>query len=146
MTINAPQAAARIREALEAGPTPGPWLYRGKSNSFHKAPPEGTQYTYGDFILTVGSDDDEKPETQANIDYIAACAPEALIAILDRMDELAKDAARWKAEANDLRHLLDTRPALNEGLVEAYRGWTGRVYTADAYRAIFARAALTPKD
>ena len=91
------QAAARIREALEAGPTPGPWLYRGKSNSFHKPPPEGTQYVYGDFILTVGSDyDDEKPETQANIDYIAACSPDSLRALLAERDELAKDAARYR--------------------------------------------------
>lgn len=121
--MDAQQAAARIREALEAGPTPGPWLYRGKSNSFHKPPPEGTQYVYGDFILTVGSDyDDEKPETQANIDYIAACSPDSLRALLAERDELAKDAARYRWLRNEawgggvarhkFPHVVEYRPGL----------------------------------
>lgn len=130
--MDAHQAAARIREALEAGPTPGPWLYRGKSNSFHKPPPEGTQYVYGDFILTVGSDyDDEKPETQANIDYIAACSPDSLRALLAERDELAKDAANALA-------------ALDSFIAQPDKHFESG--TADFSGVHLARAALTKKD
>jgi hypothetical protein len=31
--------------------TPGPWLYRGKSDSVHRPPPAGTAYQYGDTIF-----------------------------------------------------------------------------------------------
>jgi hypothetical protein len=39
--------------------TPGPWLYRPKSNSWHKAPPDGTRYSYGECILGMDSDSDD---------------------------------------------------------------------------------------
>ncbi len=32
--------------------TPGPWLFRGKSNSVYTAPPPGTVYTYGSIIFS----------------------------------------------------------------------------------------------
>jgi hypothetical protein len=38
-------------EALLAKATPGPWLYRCKSNSWHRPPPAGTQYQYGESIM-----------------------------------------------------------------------------------------------
>lgn len=32
--------------------TPGPWLFRGKSNSVYTTPPTGSVYTYGSIIFS----------------------------------------------------------------------------------------------
>lgn len=45
------------------------------------------------------------------------------------------DAHALQAEINDLRYLLDTRPAMNAGLAEAYAEWTAKVYIAEHHRA-----------
>ena len=62
---------ARNLLALREKATPGPWLMRWKSNSLHKAPPPNTPYTYGDFVITVGSDDHDGEKTE-DVDFIAA--------------------------------------------------------------------------
>ncbi len=77
-------AAARIREALEAGPTPGPWDSCGS-----------LVYLAGDG----GFDMRNCPAAAENAAYIAACSPDALRALLAERDELAKDAARWRLVA-----------------------------------------------
>ena len=53
------------------------------------------------------------------------------------------DAHALQAEINDLRYLLDTRPAMNAGLAEAYAEWTAKVYIAEHSRADAARAATS---
>lgn len=46
----------------------------------------------------------------------------------------------------DLQHLLDSRPAINAGLLDTYTTWTHKVYQAEIHRSIFARhgAATLP--
>jgi hypothetical protein len=44
--------------------------------------------------------------------------------LLDELQELRQEVAR-------LQDLLDRRPALNSGLVEAYINWTAEVYSSD---------------
>lgn len=36
--------------------TPGPWLYRIKSNSWYRAAPDGSPSSYGEYIFTMGLD------------------------------------------------------------------------------------------
>ena len=54
--------------------TPGPWLFRGKSNSVYTAPPAGTVYTYGSIIF--GFHDVAEP-TDADLALVLA-APDLL--------------------------------------------------------------------
>lgn len=59
---------------------------------------------------------------------------------LDHLEALAKDVRAvfpsstvraLIAEVRRMRALLDNRPALNAGLVEAYHHWTAGVYESD---------------
>jgi len=88
---------ARNLLALREKATPGPWLMRWKSNSLHKAPPPNTPYTYGDFVITVGSDDHDGEKTE-DVDFIAAAHDMAdIIAALLAENErltLALDGSR----------------------------------------------------
>ncbi len=63
-------------EQLASASIPGPWLYRAKSSSLCTPPPAGTAYTYGDFIIRLGGDDEDTPEQEATIEYIAAMDPD----------------------------------------------------------------------
>lgn len=60
-------------------------------------------------------------------DYRVETEPSVAIALLD-----ALEAA--ESERDRLRNLLDCRPALNSGVIEAYAKWTGVVYDSDAAR------------
>lgn len=51
-------------------------------------------------------------------EYIGAVSPANVLALI--------------AEVRRLRTLLDNRPALNAGLIEAYTLWTAGVYASDA--------------
>jgi len=62
--------------------TPLPWLYRSKSNSWHKLPPEGTKYTYGDSIM-----DDDNDLAWRDQGYLEK-AVNAVPSMLDEIDRL----------------------------------------------------------
>ena len=91
-----------LRKALEKA-TPGPWLYRAKSNSFHKPPPEGTKYTYGESIIELSNYEDETPQQIADMDFLlAAVNPETIRALLDASRLLAEK----EAEIAELQSLV----------------------------------------
>lgn len=66
---------------------------------------------------------------------------------IDEIERIAKAGDPWGyaatptnvlaliAEVGRLRTLLDNRPALNAGLIEAYHTWTAGVYASDAATA-----------
>lgn len=88
------QEIARIRAALAAGPTPGPWAHIGM----------------GDVVALVGPDYELHPDhlhhicdaagmCDVNPDYIAACNPSAMTALLAHMDAQAAEIERLQADA-----------------------------------------------
>ncbi len=80
----------KLREVALAA-TPGPWLYRGKSNSWHHVPPEGSSYRYGHSILDV---DNELKE--ADVCFIQTFNPQTILALLDAYKASARDAERYR--------------------------------------------------
>ena len=57
------------------------------------------------------------------------------IALLDQNDKDLRALAHERARADRLQRILDTRPALNSGLVEAYAKWSQTIYIMDAAHA-----------
>lgn len=96
-----------IRDALAAGPTPGPWE--------QKEPEEDKQYLRirgrrlgGRFkianvaapkiaLLDSELQSREDAESAANAAYIAACHPERIARLLDALELAQKDAERYRA-------------------------------------------------
>lgn len=83
----------KLRAALAACPHKGPWLHRAKSNGLFTPPPEGTQYSFGQYLTTLG--DDEAADCEI-IDYIIAASPDRIARLLDRLEAAERDAARWQ--------------------------------------------------
>lgn len=91
--------------------TPGPWLYRAKSNSWYKAPPEGSGYSYGDFIMGMGDDaegtnDWDEPFLIAAVQFLRThhaelevMARDAHLLRLMFPDEAGRELARKTLEA-----------------------------------------------
>lgn len=48
-----------------------------------------------------------------------------------RADDLAREAMTWRNKHDEMRALLDSRPAINAGLVAAYITWNGQCYQLD---------------
>jgi hypothetical protein len=48
-----------------------------------------------------------------------------------RADDLAREAMTWRNRHDEMRALLDSRPAINAGLVAAYITWNGQCYQLD---------------
>lgn len=101
----------KIREALEAGPTPGPW-----ENSFGSAympkltynvcSPDGSM---GPVVCHIVAHDNAKQNGQ----FIAACSPQNIAALLAEITDLQgvvhcmnEDFATLKAERDALRKAL----------------------------------------
>ena len=53
-----------------------------------------------------------------------------------REDLLADSAAYYEAECERLQRIIDSRPAINAGLVEAYIEWSQGIYQCDINRQI----------
>lgn len=51
------------------------------------------------------------------------------------------EVRRLTANLHELRALLDRRPAVNQGLFDAYQKWTGEVYALDWLNALDAPPA-----
>ena len=123
---DAQQALAQVREALAAGPTPGPWSVEIVPTSCgicHKVgpfpgkrPDDPPRHAclYADYPSQGNPADDE---LKANAAFIAACNPAAIRELLDERDALkaeydkreALDAEieRLTAERDELRRQLD---------------------------------------
>lgn len=95
-----------LREVAEKA-TPGPWLYRGKSNSWHQAPDPGTNYTYGHSIM------DEYNEMKVeDVEYVEAFHPTTAIALLD---ELAALRTENEGLMEALSQFVDSAEEVNLG-------------------------------
>lgn len=97
----------RLLDALAAGPTPGPWEHIAKlsASESHRGFTVGVRNGWK--LADVRPIDEDGVEGSANAAFIAACHPEAMRALLDRLaereaecDRLREDAARldWLAE------------------------------------------------
>lgn len=102
------EAEQRIREALAAGPTPGPWVsfYKHKYDEWHVGVPLPGQ----SMKLALFPDGCPTERPQADAEFIAACNPENIATVFaDRGEREAKMQAeieRLRAERDALRELL----------------------------------------
>lgn len=96
-------AIKRIREALAAGPTPGPWYLRTNRHPttngrawgwLDTQPPGGSQYGPPGLQITW----ERGSKSEANADYIAACNPENVAALLAELDRLTRERDEARAE------------------------------------------------
>lgn len=129
--------------ALARAATPGPWRVEAQGhaeqdvarvNNLEVAPPDSVE-------LAHCADDAA---------YIAAVSPDVvlgLIAEVERLRLLLRKSTAWhelsrrevamlRRQRDALRAILDRRPALNDGLREAYAAWTAEVYAMDAMDAV----------
>ena len=117
-TLETPEIA-RIRAALAAGPTPGPWV---SSPSDLWSTPSGKFCQWGRYLISAGSKDvqvddyyriaavsniNDKPENKANADLIEACNPAAMTALLAHIDAQAAEIERLQADAGHAVALPD---------------------------------------
>ena len=93
-----------IRDALAAGPTPGPWYLRTNRHPttdgrawgwLDTQPPGGGQYAPPGLQITW----ERGSKSEANADYIAACNPAAITALLADLDAARADAERLSSLA-----------------------------------------------
>lgn len=91
-------------------------------------------------IAAIDLPDNAEFET-ARWQYRAHTHPETILALLDALEAadvkntlLSACLHKAEEERDRLRNLLDCRPALNSGVIEAYAKWTGVVYDSDAAR------------
>jgi hypothetical protein len=108
----ADKAAGAIREALAAGPTLD-W-HQGPYGELHGA--DGRIVTFANAGVAFGSAYDH-PEREANTRFLHAASPAALVAILDEMDRLRKDA-QWLDSLERIEELLNAiRGEADEGAI-----------------------------
>jgi len=138
-------AEKEIREALAAGPTPGPWSVKTVPTSCgicHKVGPfPGKQpdslprhaCLYADYPIQGNPADDE---LEANARFIAACHPAAIRELLDEIERLRADARRyrWLRIGHNAMLLMETyrwtMPEQMDGAVDIAIGKIGDNDTA----------------
>jgi len=131
----------QLRDLAKAA-TPGPWRVEAQGhawqevarvNNLEVAPPASVE-------LAHCADDAA---------YIAAVSPDVvlgLIAEVERLRLLLRESTAWneisrrevamlRRQRDELRAILDRRPAMNDGLREAYAAWTAEVYAMEAVGA-----------
>lgn len=115
MTATPDQVIAQIREALEAGPTPGEWVI-DKPNPHLVAKLVDGAYEYICAIepSTFSTTDRAPHEDDANARFIAACNPQNIAVILGEIKDLQsvvhamnEDFAAMKAEREALLKALE---------------------------------------
>lgn len=92
-----------IRQALEMGPTPGPWLL----DKFHPHITDAARGSSQVLVCKVATNT-RNDEGRKNEAYIAACHPEAIRALLaerDALREALKDLIAWFPSAGTYRRL-----------------------------------------
>jgi hypothetical protein len=92
----------KLREVAEKA-TPGPWLYRGKSASFHSLPEEGTAYTYGPSIM----EPEDNLLKDQDAEFIATFNPQTILALLDAYEAIARDAEILRKGVEAVSCLID---------------------------------------
>lgn len=122
-----------LREALDAGPTAGPWIAAGPSFGA-KLP------VYCNEVVTDRADEDEceivcqapselAAEVTVDMHYIAAANPATIRALLAELDEARKDAERWRMTRLLARYTGDGGDWLDLGRLPWPR--TGHATTPD---------------
>lgn len=90
---------AAIREALDMGPTPGPW--RPRRDPDHSVEWEAV-IDIGDGALVVAATfggtglEGNEENAKANAVYIAACSPDRITRLLAALETAQADAARYQ--------------------------------------------------
>jgi len=131
----------QLRDLAKAA-TPGPWRVEAQGHAPHEvARVNNLEVAPPDSVELAHCADDAA--------YIAAVSPDVVIALLaevDRLRLLLRESTAWhellRREAamlcrqrDELRAILDRRPAMNDGLREAYAAWTAEVYAMEAVGA-----------
>lgn len=84
-----------LREALEAGPTDGPW--EAKRWTSEEGGCYGWLLTAGGYLLPLSDMGTDNPdECDANAAFIAAANPATVRSLLKELDEARRDAERWR--------------------------------------------------
>ena len=84
--MNETPEIARIRAALAAGPTPGPWRTFDQFENWCDIAQMDGGCTIGDASMEDG-------------EYVAACNPAAMTAVLDHIDAQAAEIERLQSDA-----------------------------------------------
>ena len=139
-------ALAQVREALAARPTPGPWYLRTNRHPttdgrawgwLDTQPPGGSQYAPPGLQITW----ERGSKSEANADYIAACNPENIAAILAHVDAQAAEIERL-TKSEQIEAQIEARDALLDFISENGTASEGVQHYLDRY----VRAALAAKD
>lgn len=104
------RAETAIREALAAGPTPGPWVALPEEDDRHYLRIRGGMLGCRFKIAAVHKpnlipevQDREDHESRANALLIAACNPEAITALLSHLSDLRAEVERLSRDARRYR-------------------------------------------
>lgn len=108
--MNDTDPIAQIRAALDAGPTPGPWHRSALRLQGYDPKMDGCDIGAEDCsnvaLAWHDRDDRTEAETIANASLIAACHPENLRALLDRLAAREAECERLRSELNDCLNVL----------------------------------------
>ena len=104
-----------IRDALAAGPTPGPWTW-WTSCSFRRLSSDTTRKD-GDVLHAAVHRDGvgDVVGTEATKDYIAACHPERIARLLDALEQAQSRLALLERDANRTQNTAAIDAALKRG-------------------------------
>lgn len=99
-----------LREALEAGPTPGPW--KADDCSVELACTQSEYRTMNLGLTTVGERDEIELAARSNADaaYIAAANPAVITALLDKLGEMDEALKPFAEAAKTLDFYEDGSP------------------------------------
>ena len=101
MTPEQSAAVERLKKALEAGPTDGPWEFGSYANGQIRPGPQGNS-KHSAFATMAGRADipwdasDESRQAFNDAEYIAAANPDTIRTLLAALDEAQQDAARYQ--------------------------------------------------
>lgn len=114
MTTDAQTALAQVREALSAGPTPGPWHHDSdpiKNDPLHRVRFRVTAKGRTITETYYSSAQPGAPFTSGEADnrFIAACSPANMTAILDHVEAQAAEIKRLRKLAMTT-HLFEEAP------------------------------------
>ena len=103
-------AELKIREALAAGPTPGPWSLHARSSMSVAGPGSTVVAACGGHADNSRNPDELQAELQANALLITACNPAAIAELLAELDRLratpapgapGQEAVSWQVRRTD---------------------------------------------
>lgn len=129
--------------ALAQSATPGPWHVEAYGHSAQRVAQVNN-------LEVAPSNDVELAHCAADAAYIAAVSPDVVLGLIDEVDRLRlllrestawhelsrREVAMLRRQRDALQAILDRRPAMNDGLREAYAAWSADVYAMDAMDAV----------